>query len=350
MSTGEVLVTGGAGFVGANLVEALVASGRRVLVYDNLSRRGAADNLDTLRRRLGGAVDVAIADLRDGGNLEMAVRRAGLVYHLAAQVAVTTSLTDPVADFGVNAGGTLGLLEAVRRCASPPPVIFTSTNKVYGALAGLDLAVEGRRYWPRGARGQAGIDESWPLDFQSPYGCSKGAADQYVLDYARSYGLDAVVLRMSCIYGPYQRGNEDQGWVAHFARQALEGRPIRIFGDGRQVRDLLYVGDLVEALRLAEQHMDRLGGRAFNMGGGPANAVSLVEILDRLGAALGAPLHVEHGPWRTGDQRFYVADHGAFSAVTGWRPRVSVEAGLGQLVGWLRRDGVARPAAMAAAI
>jgi CDP-paratose 2-epimerase len=257
-------------------------------------------------------------------------------------VAVTTSLAQPLGDLAVNVGGTLTLLEAIRGCATPPSLVFTSTNKVYGALDDVALEAGPARYAPPAASlYRAGIDERRPLDFHSPYGCSKGAADQYVLDYARSYGLDTVVFRMSCIYGPHQYGTEDQGWVAHFLLRALAGTPITIYGDGRQVRDILYVDDLVDALLLAESGIDRLRGQAFNIGGGPENAVSLLDLLDRIAALGGGRPQTVFGGWRTGDQRYYVSNTGKFAAATGWRPRVSAGDGIGRLHAWLRDNRIA---------
>jgi CDP-paratose 2-epimerase len=214
--------------------------------------------------------------------------------------------------------------------------VFTSTNKVYGELADVELRRRALRYEPTdpGLR-RNGVGEHRPLDFHSPYGCSKGSADQYVIDYARTFGLPAVVFRMSCIYGPHQFGNEDQGWVAHFLIRTLEGQPITIYGDGRQVRDVLFVADLVEALLLAQQHMPTVQGQAFNIGGGPANAVSLLELLDLIAELLGRNPELEHDAWRPGDQRYYVSDTEKFRRATGWRPRVSVRGGLERLTRWL---------------
>jgi CDP-paratose 2-epimerase len=331
---GSILVTGGAGFIGTNLADRLARDGCRVLVYDNLSRAGVERNLDWLRRTHGERVEFMRGDVRDADRLAVAVRRADAIFHLAAQVAVTTSLSDPRSDFAVNAGGTLNLLEAVRGCPVPPTVLFTSTNKVYGGLDDVPLREEPLRYAAEQPHDR-GVDEHRPLDFHSPYGCSKGAADQYVTDYARSYGIDAVVFRMSCIYGPHQCGNEDQGWVAHFLIRALERQGITLYGDGKQVRDILYVDDLVEAFLAAEARIAALSGQAFNIGGGPANAVSLLELLDRIGELNGAPPAVEFGPWRTGDQRYYVSDHSRFTATTGWRPRVGCDDGVARLHRWL---------------
>ena len=259
---GLILITGGAGFVGTNLAHRYLSQGIPVRVYDNLSRAGVEQNARWLQETHGGLVQIEAADVRDGSRLRQAVRGASQVFHLAAQVAVTTSLADPMEDFEVNARGTLNLLEAIRVCDVPPPLIFTSTNKVYGGLPDVGLRVRGARYEPEDGSVRAyGIGEARPLDFHSPYGCSKGAADQYVLDYARTYGLPAAVFRMSCIYGPHQFGTEDQGWVAHFLIRALEGRPITLYGDGKQVRDILFVEDLVNAFVLVQDRIEALSGQ-----------------------------------------------------------------------------------------
>jgi CDP-paratose 2-epimerase len=336
-SEGVVLITGGAGFVGTNVASRLLDGGRQVLVFDNLARTGVEHNLRWLRQRHGQRLRVRIADIRDAHALRDAVAEASQVFHFAAQVAVTSSLEDPAADFDVNLRGMLNLLEAIRGVRRPPPLVFTSTNKVYGALDDVALDATPTRYQPRDARlRETGVGEQRPLDFHSPYGCSKGGADQYALDYARSYGLPVVVLRMSCIYGPHQFGNEDQGWVAHFLIRALQGQPIMLYGDGLQVRDVLFVEDLVDAMLLCQEKMPLLRGRAFNMGGGPRNTTSLVELLAIIGALTGRKPAVEHGDWRTGDQRYYVSDTRAFEAATGWRARVGVAEGVSRLHRWLR--------------
>ena len=253
---------------------------------------------------------------------------------------MTTSLDEPFADFRTNVHGTLALLEELRRLDEPPFLLFTSTNKVYGALPDLELRRRGTRWEPVDPAIRAnGLSETRPLDFCTPYGCSKGAADQYVLDYAKSYGLATVVFRMSCIYGPHQHGNEDQGWVAHFALRALEGRPITLYGDGAQVRDILYVDDLVDAMQLAREHAGTLAGKAFNMGGGAANAVSLLQVVERL-RALGSPVEVTFAEERPGDQRYYVADTGRFAAETGWSPLVDADDGIERLHRWLAAERV----------
>jgi CDP-paratose 2-epimerase len=330
------LITGGAGFIGSNLAHRLLGSGQRVRILDSLSRPGVEQNLAWLREVHGDRLEVIVADVRDAGAVNRAVAGVGQVFHFAAQVAVTTSLAQPQEDFAINAQGTVNVLEAVRTRPVPPPVVMTSTNKVYGGLEDLALVAEGQRYLPRDATLRArGLAESRPLDFHSPYGCSKGAADQYVIDYARSFGLTATVFRMSCIYGPRQFGTEDQGWVAHFILRALRGQPITLYGDGMQVRDILYVDDLVDAFLLAQQHGERLSGRAFNMGGGPANAISLLDLLDRIETLQGARPVIEFDEWRTGDQRYYVSDTRAFEEATGWKRRVGAQDGIALLFDWL---------------
>jgi CDP-paratose 2-epimerase len=333
---GPVLITGGAGFIGTNLAARLLEEGRRVLVYDNLSRPGVERNLQWLRTNYGDLLQVEIADVRDRERIAAAVAGASQVFHLAAQVAVTTSLYEPREDFDINLGGTLNVLEAMRVLDQPPSLLFASTNKVYGALDDVTLQVADQGYRPLDAAlCETGIGESRPLDFHSPYGCSKGGADQYVLDYARSFGLPAAVFRMSCIYGPHQCGNEDQGWVAHFLISALRGETITIYGDGRQVRDVLFVEDLVEAFLRCQARLPQLAGRAFNMGGGPANAVSLVDVLRHIAALTGEAPRVMHGAWRVGDQRYYVTDASAFTEATGWKPTVSASEGIARLHDWL---------------
>ena len=335
------VVTGGAGFIGVNLADALLAGGEEVLVIDNLSRAGVEDNLSWLMERHGARVHFLPADLRQDGALAGAVADASSVFHLAAQTAVTSSLVRPGEDFEVNARGTLNLLEAVRTAAPDIPVIFAGTNKVYGSLETVAMAPQGARHQPQDlSLRKHGLGESHPLDFRTPYGCSKGVADQYVLDHARSFGLRTAVLRMSCVYGPRQFGTEDQGWVAHFAIRALEGRPVAIYGDGRQVRDVLHVSDAVRAYLALRDRIGALSGRAFNLGGGPANAVSLRDVLDELGRITGRPVVVAHHDWRTGDQPWFVADTRALEAETGWRAETSWREGLADLTCWLARNRI----------
>lgn len=345
--TGLVLVVGGAGFVGGNLAHRLLSSGTRVRILDNLSRPGVERNLAWLASSHGTLLEPVLGDVRDPAAVARAVRGVSAVFHCAAQVAVTTSLVDPIHDFEVNARGTLNVLEAVRREDPPPFVLFTSTNKVYGALGDVALVDVGERYVPVDPALRRGISEARPLAFHSPYGCSKGAAEQYVLDWAHTYGVPATVFRMSCIYGPRQFGTEDQGWVAHFLVQALQGRPITLYGDGKQVRDVLFVEDLLDAFLLARESPREVAGRAFNVGGGAGNTVSLLELLDLIAEVRGERPRVRFEERRVADQRWYVSDPGAFGALTGWAPRTPLAEGLGRLHAWLEQAVVERRAALA---
>ena len=333
---GIQVVTGGAGFVGTNLADGLLRAGYKVRILDNLSRDGVEQNLAFLRQKHRNRLEFLEADVRDPAAVSAALQGARQVFHLAGQVAVTHSLDDPQHDLAVNGVGTLNVLEAARAMREPPGVLFASTNKVYGDLGRVALRQTNQRHEPADADlAASGVSEAMPLDFHSPYGCSKGVADQYVLDYARSYGIPTVVFRMSCIYGPHQHGTEDQGWVAHFVLQALRKRPITVYGDGKQVRDVLFVEDLVDAMLRARDRIAELSGTAFNIGGGPANSTSLLELIDRIEALEERPLDVRFEPWRTGDQRWYVSDPHAFRERTGWRPRVAVDEGVTRLHAWL---------------
>jgi CDP-paratose 2-epimerase len=336
---GPVLVTGGAGFIGSNLADRLAGLGHEVIVFDALTRPGVAANLDWLHRRHGNRIIPIVADLRDREQLDRAVDRASAVFHFAAQVAVTTSLADPEGDFDVNLRGTLHVLEAARRQSRKPPVIFASTNKVYGNLDDISLVRNGEAYVPEDARLRAsGIGEDRPLSFYTPYGCSKGAADQYVLDYARFYGVPTCVLRMSCIYGPRQLGTEDQGWLAHFLYCVRAGRPISIYGDGRQVRDVLYVDDAVDTYIAAWKRIDQVSGRAFNLGGGPGNAVTLLQVLSRIGELTGRTPELRFAEWRPGDQRYFVANTERVAAALGLRPFLPWREGMARLAAWIEAE------------
>jgi CDP-paratose 2-epimerase len=330
----QVLVTGGAGFVGSNLVSRLLAEGCHVTILDNLSRPGVRQNAEWLAAQGGKQLRIIRGDIRDRDAVEDAMSAVDTVFHFAAQVAVTTSVADPRSDFEVNALGAFNVLDAARRRDDPPVVLFTSTNKVYGGLEDAQVRATERRYelpaFPNG------IGEDRPLDFHSPYGCSKGAADQYTIDFSRIYGLRTVVFRMSCIYGPRQFGTEDQGWVAHFGLRALAGEPITIFGDGKQVRDVLYVADLVEAFLAARRRAEVTPSQLYNVGGGPANSVSLLELLDLLERRVGSSIERQFDDWRPGDQRVYISDISKIRAETGWSPRVSVAEGVDRLLDWLR--------------
>lgn len=338
------LITGGAGFIGTNLADRLARDGRTVYVYDNLSRPGVERNLRWLQSEHGERVRFIYGDIRNANLVREAVQGMDSVFHLAAQVAVTTSIVSPVADFEINARGTLNVLEAVRAVKKPPRLIFTSTNKVLGGLDHVRLRETETRYEPdQNELLEHGIGESQGLEFCSPYGCSKGAADQYVLDYARVYGIPACVFRMSCIYGPHQCGNEDQGWVAHFVIRALAGNDVTFYGDGKQVRDTLYVDDLIDAFLLAESNIHDLTARAFNIGGSPRNTTSLIELVRLIGEIHGKAPRVYKEEWRPSDQRYYVSDTRSFEAATGWQPRVTLGEGVRRLYIWLRENRLHEP-------
>ena len=331
----RVVVFGGAGFIGSNLSKNLLDDGIHVTVFDSLARRGSELNLAWLRQlQRNGRLQFIRGDIRDSAAVQAAVQHADEIYHLAAQVAVTTSVEDPPTDFEINALGTLNVLEAARKSGKRPPIVFTSTNKVYGELEDVETIEADTRYEFRNL--PLGVSESRPLDFHSPYGCSKGAADQYTRDYHRIYGLPTVVFRMSCIYGPRQFGNEDQGWVAHFIIASLTGRPLTIYGNGKQVRDILFVDDLVRAFRAATAKIDTAAGQIFNIGGGPNNTVSVWhEFARHLAALKGERIPARFDAWRPGDQPCYVSDIRKAERMLGWRPAVDKETGIRRLWEWV---------------
>ena len=334
-----VLVTGGAGFIGSNIADRLASEGHHVHLFDALSRPGVERNLDWLRRRHGGKISFTRGDVRDEDSLAAAARQSSAIFHMAAQVAVTTSMVDPREDFDVNVRGTLHLLDAVRLSGRRVPVIFASTNKVYGDLADVEFRLAQDRYEAAEPTIHAfGISEARPLDFHTPYGCSKGAADQYVLDYARSFDLPTAVIRMSCIYGQRQMGTEDQGWVAHFLIRALEGEPITLYGDGFQVRDILDVHDAVDAYMAVLGQIETIKGQAFNLGGGPANAVSLRQLLGHIGEITGREPDLRFDDWRAGDQRYFVADTRLIRETLGLAPARDWRTGVADLAAWLAEE------------
>ncbi len=334
-----VVITGGSGFIGSNLADSFLQGGEDVVILDNLGRQGVDQNLAWLMERHGRRVHPVLADVRDLRGIETAFKDAKAVFHFAAQTAVTTSLAHPIDDFEANARGTINVLEAVRKAGKNAPVIFASTNKVYGALEDLEMLEVEDRYIPvhEDVRSH-GIGENRPLDFCTPYGCSKGVADQYVLDYAKSYSIPTAVLRMSCIYGPRQFGTEDQGWVAHFLIRALSGEPISIYGDGKQVRDILHVDDAVKAYRSVLANIGRVKGSAFNLGGGPLNAVSIVAVLGEIEKLIGRRLETGFGSWRAGDQYYFVADTRKLERELGWQAGIRWRNGLRHLAEWLAEN------------
>ncbi len=332
------LVTGGAGFIGSNYVSRLLEGGKNVTVFDNLSRAGARDNLKWLQTTYGkDAFNLVAGDVRNADLITREASLADVIVHLAGQVAVTTSVLNPRDDFECNALGTFNVLEAARTSRRNPILLYASTNKVYGGMEGVPIVEEATCY--RYAEMPWGVSEYFPLDFHSPYGCSKGAGDQYVRDYQRIYGLPTVVFRQSCIYGPRQFGIEDQGWLAWFAIAAVNDRPITIYGDGKQVRDVLHVWDLLDVYDKAVIKIDSVAGEAFNIGGGPANTLSIwYEFEPMLVKLLGREIPVSWGDWRPGDQQVYVSDIRKAAAQLDWKPKIGVEEGLQQLVNWVQEN------------
>jgi CDP-paratose 2-epimerase len=330
----KALITGGAGFIGSNLVHRLVSEGHQVVVYDDLSRRGTEENVAWLRAEHGDRWTLLQADIRDFEPLRLAATDRDIIYHMASQVAVTTSVQEPRHDFEVNALGTFNVLEAARLSRHKPIVIYASTNKVYGGMEDVAVVKGETRYRYRDY--PYGIPETYPLDFHSPYGCSKGTGDQYVRDYARIYGLPTVVFRQSCIYGPRQFGIEDQGWVAWFLIAAVTGQPITIYGDGKQVRDVLWVDDLIDLFQAAVARIDVAAGQVYNVGGGPQNTLAVWhELGPMLEELLARKVSVARDDWRPGDQRIFVADIRRADRELGWRPKVSKEEGVRRLYEWV---------------
>lgn len=331
------VITGGAGFIGSNVADHYLSKSYDVTILDNFSRPGSERNLVWLKSRHGSQLKVVRADVRDSnGVLGEAVADADVIFHLAGQVAVTTSVTNPREDFEINAFGTFNVLEAAREAASKPVVVYSSTNKVYGKMADLGIVERDGRY--AYASNQSGIAEDRPLDAYSPYGCSKCTGDQYVLDYARIYGMKTIVFRQSCIYGPRQFGMEDQGWLAWFSIRALQRNPVTIYGDGKQVRDALYVEDLVAAYDAAISNIEITSGRAYNVGGGPANTLSLLELVDMLNRSFNRKLECSFEDWRPGDQPVFVSNIERAKADFGWSPRIGVQEGVCRLIEWIRNN------------
>ncbi len=332
------LITGGAGFIGSNYASRCISRGDKIVIFDNLSRAGSKRNLAWLEQTYGkGSFELIVGDVRDAAAIQEAARNASKILHLAAQVAVTTSVTDPRNDFEINAQGTFNTLEAARLSGNKPGFLFSSTNKVYGGMENVRVVEKETRYdyadLPEGA------SEEQLLDFHSPYGCSKGCGDQYVRDYARIYDLPTVVFRQSCIYGLRQFGVEDQGWVAWFVIAAITGRPISIYGDGKQVRDILFVEDLCDAYDAAFQRLPQIGGQVFNIGGGRKNTISIwMEFKPILEKLLGKKIETTSGDWRPGDQPVFISDIRKANQLLNWAPRVGAEEGISRLFTWVKEN------------
>ena len=338
MMTKNYLITGGAGFIGSNYVHRLLARGEKVTIYDNFARAGAPRNLDWLKQEYGEkAFNVIVGDVRDAESIAEAAKSADVIVHLAGQVAVTTSVINPRDDFECNALGTFNVVEAARLSDRNPVLIYASTNKVYGGMDDVELFEEATRWRYKDL--VSGCPETQPLDFHSPYGVSKGTGDQYVRDYSRIYGLRSVVMRQSCIYGPRLFGIEDQGWVAWFIIAAVMERNITIYGDGKQVRDILYVDDLLTAYDLAIENIDRVKGQVYNLGGGPENVMSVwAEFGPKLEKLIGSSIEIGRGDWRPGDQRVFYADINKAEKELGWKPKISVEEGVQKLFDWVKQN------------
>lgn len=332
----KIVITGGAGFIGSNTVNYYLKQGNDVVIFDNLSREGSKKNLLWLKS-LGGRLKVVIGDVRnikDVFALRHDLVRADAIIHLAAQVAVTTSVENPREDFAINALGTFNVLEAARMVKSKAKFIYSSTNKVYGGMDDVSIIERNNRYQYKSFPN--GISEDQPLDFHSPYGCSKGAADQYVHDYSRIYDLDTVVFRQSCIYGPRQFGVEDQGWVAWFIIATALGKKLTIYGDGKQIRDLLYVDDLVRAYDLAIMQKEVTKGKVYNLGGGPQNTMSIwTEFGPMLERLFQRKINVKFRDWRPGDQRVFVADITKAKKEFNWKPKIDIKNGIEKLYNWV---------------
>jgi CDP-paratose 2-epimerase len=329
------LVTGGAGFIGTNCVARLLGRGEQVTVYDNLSRSGAPRNVEWLYATFGqDSFQLVVGDLRDAALLSTVARESDVIIHLAGQVAVTTSVNHPREDFENNALGTFNVLEAARLSGRKPMVLYSSTNKVYGGMEDVGVVEKETRY--EYVNSPLGMAETYPLDFHSPYGCSKGSGDQYVRDYARIYGLPTVVFRQSTIYGPRQFGIEDQGWMAWLMIAAVMNRPISIYGNGKQVRDMLYVEDLLDAYDAAVERIDVTAGKVFNVGGGPENTISIWrEFGPALEKMMDKEIPVTWHDWRPGDQRVYVSDIRKAKQILDWEPKVNLQVGMQRLFDWI---------------
>ena len=332
----KVTITGGAGFIGSNLAQRLLGEGHEVTIFDNLSRSGGLSNIGWLREQFGEhSFRLVQADLSEFDALKRAIEGAERVYHLAGQVAVTTSVINPRADFMHNALGTFNALEAARLVGNDPIFIYSSTNKVYGGVEEIKIVEEDTRY--AYADFTRGIPETMGLDFHSPYGCSKGAGDQYTRDYYRIYGLRTIVMRQSCVYGYRQFGIEDQGWIAWFIIAALKKRGITIYGDGKQVRDALFIEDLLDAYDSAVKQITQAAGQVYNVGGGPDNTLSIwVEFAPMLEKLLGRPIPFSRSDWRPGDQPVYISNIDKIKNELGWQPKIGVEEGITRLFGWIR--------------
>ncbi len=329
----RALITGGGGFIGFNMAKKLLSQNWQIIILDNLSRTGSDKNVRILQQAYPNTCELINADIRNEQEVRKAVEGVDFIYHFAGQVAVTTSVDNPREDFEVNSMGTLNILEAAKIQSNKPGILYSSTNKVYGGMENIQVEEKDNRYTYSNQK--SGISESMNLDFHSPYGCSKGSADQYVRDYSRIYGLQTLVFRNSCIYGPPQMGNEDQGWLAHFIISACLNKPITIYGDGKQVRDVLFIDDLINVYTAATDKINTVSGQIFNMGGGPKNTVSLLELIAIIEEKLNYEVNIKFENWRPGDQRVYISNIDLIKSKLNWEPKVSVSEGTNKLTEWV---------------
>lgn len=328
------LITGACGFIGSNLADRLLHENEDVILVDDLSRKGSEKNYEWLKQKYKNLKFTRLDITKDFDQLKVLCKDVDAIYHLAAQVAVTSSVENPRIDFNINALGSFNVLEAARLSNSDPAFLFASTNKVYGGMENIKINEKKTRY--EYATFPEGLDEQTPLDFHSPYGCSKGCADQYVRDYERIYGLKTIVFRQSCIYGERQFGVEDQGWLAWFIIASYLNKALTIYGDGKQVRDILYIKDLLEAYSLAVKHINKTKGKAYNIGGGPINSISLLESLFVIEKSVNKKIDYTFADWRPGDQKVYVSNIAKAHQEFGWKPKTSPVEGIGNLAAWVR--------------
>ena len=331
-----IFISGGCGFIGTNAAVNYLKKGNRVIVYDNLSRAGAKENLKWLKKQGENFVFVK-GDIRDDKKLLETFKKykPDLVLALAAQVTMVTSVENPREDFEINALGTFNTLEAMRKGSPKTSLIYSSTNKVMGALTDIPVIEKKKRYVYKNIKG---ISEKYPLDFCGPYGCSKGCGDQYTIDYSRIFGLNTIVFRQSGIYGPHQFGIEEQGWLAWLCNALLFDKPVTIFGNGKQVRDVLYIDDLLRAFDLAVMNIKKTRGQAYNIGGGPKFSLSIWELFAILEELAGKKFNYSFGPWRPGDQKVYISDINKAKKDFNWQPKISPKEGVKKLYNWISQN------------
>lgn len=332
----KILIIGGAGFIGCNAADYFLKKGNQVTILDDLSRKGTDNNLEWVKSNYPN-VKFVKADIRKDQNiLDSEINQVDVVIHLAAQVAVTTSVVNPRLDFEINLLGTFNILESIRKSNNKPTLLYSSTNKVYGGMEHIEVEEKETKYEYKLLK--QGVDENMQLDFHSPYGCSKGAADQYIIDYSRIYGLKTVVFRQSCIYGTRQFGIEDQGWVSWFIIATTLNRPLKIFGNGKQVRDVLFVDDLIRCYEMAIENIDKVSGNAYNIGGGPEKSMSLLELLGYLEEFHGKKIEYTFHDWRPGDQPVFICNINKAKQHFGWEPQVGVKQGVKKLFDWVQQN------------